>query len=188
MRNVEIHLNVTLGHAFVRYYESDEVRCAWRGNLDLPGDDAQACNILWAYFQNPLGVMVESYQDQAWIERAQALTKSYDDRSLSAGDVITIDGESYAVEMLGFREVEPVVGGELIGPEGDERLREQAEAFNTLHGHKCPACGGDLNVSDNMIACKDQALCGFKQEGRGIRAFVEAFTDAANDLKKGGSA
>lgn len=26
MRHVEIHLNVTLGHAFLRYYETDETR------------------------------------------------------------------------------------------------------------------------------------------------------------------
>jgi hypothetical protein len=53
---------------------------------------------------------------------------SYKDRSLSCGDVVTIDGRSYACVTLGFRPVEPIVGGEIVGPEGDEALRLAAES------------------------------------------------------------
>lgn len=172
MRHVEIYLNLTLGHAFLRYSEGDEVRCAWRGYLDLPDDDEQACHILWAFFQNPLGVMVESRQDQAWIERAQSLTGNYNDRSLSAGDVVTIDGESYAVEWMGFRKVKPVVGGELIGPEGDARLREQAENYDRKQA-KCPVCGGRLIFSDAEAACSDQRTCGFKVSGEQLQTYLD---------------
>ena len=172
MRHVEIYLNLTLGHAFLKYSEGDEVRCAWKGHLDLPEDDKQACAILWAYFQNPLGVMVESVQDQAWIERTQQVTNDYKDRSLSAGDVITIDERSYAVEFMGWREVKPLTGQPLVGPEGDDRLREQAEDYNRKQA-KCPACGGPLEITEQRVSCKDTITCGFKQEGEGLRTYIE---------------
>ena len=172
MRPVEIYLNLTLGHAFLKYSEGDEMRCAWRGYLDVPEDDAQACNVLWAFFQNPLGVMAESVQDQAWIERSQALTNGYVDRSLSAGDVVTIDERSYAVEPIGFREVKPITGQPVLGPEGDERLREQVEDFNRNQG-KCPVCGGKLTINETGVACRDQRTCGFKQQGEGVQAYID---------------
>lgn len=174
MRHVEIYLNVTLGHAFLRYSEGDETRCAWRGYLDLPEDDEQACHIVWAYFQNPLGTMIESRQDQAWIEQAQELTKGYADRSLSAGDVVTIDKNSYAVEMIGWRSVPLLSGQEVIGPEGDERLREQVSEPSV----QCPGCGGDdLEVTETSIHCRN-ALCGFTHIGDDVGAYIRNDQDA----------
>ena len=166
MRHVEIYLNVTLGHAFLGYEEGDEMRCAWRGYLDLPDDDHQANAIVWAYFQNPLGFAVESRQDQAWIERAQELTKGYRDRSLSAGDVVTIDDKSYAVELIGWKPVPTLTGDEIVGPEGDIRLRQQAEAVeNASVSDKCPVCGNDsLTIDAMQVSCSND-FCGFRVGG-----------------------
>lgn len=168
MRHVEIYLNVTLGHAFLHYSQGDETRCAWKGYLDLPEDDEQACHILWAYFQNPLGTMVESRQDQAWIEQAQKITKGYEDRSLSAGDVVTIEDSSYAVEPIGWRVVPLLTGKDIVGPEGDERLRQQVEDTNV----RCPVCGGtDLEVTETSIRCKN-TLCGFTHIGDDVGPYI----------------
>lgn len=176
MRRVEIYMNLTLGHAFLQYTEGDETRCAWRGYLDLPEDDEQACHIAWAYFQNPVGVAVESRQDQAWVERAKELTKGYSDRSLSAGDVVTIDGNSYAVEMLGWRSVSPLTGDPIVGPEGDERLRQQVEQANA----KCPSCGGsDLEITETSIKCRN-ILCGFSHVGDDVGAYVKGMSDGSS--------
>lgn len=173
MRHVEIYLNVTLGHAFLRYSEGDETRCAWRGYLDLPEDDEQACHILWAYFQNPLGTMVESRQDQAWLEQARKITKGYEDRSLSAGDVVTLDKNSYAVETIGWRSVTLLTGQDIIGPEGDERLRQQVVDAE----FRCPVCGGhDLALTDTSVHCNN-ALCGFSHVGDDVGVYVRGITD-----------
>lgn len=163
MREVEIYLNVSLGYAFMRYAPGNEVRCAWRGHLDLPSDDNQATAIIWAYFQNPLGMMVESRADQEWIERAREITKGYEDRSLSAGDVVTLDGnDSYAVELIGFKPVPLVTGLDVIGPEGDARLREQVEDYNEARENaRCPSCGGPVSVSGVTLTCQNKTTCGW---------------------------
>lgn len=162
MREVEIYLNVSLGYAFMRYDEGNEMRLAWKGHLDLPDDDDQATAIVWAYFQNPLGQMVESRQDQEWINRSQELTKGYEDRSLSAGDVVTLDGnDSYAVEWIGWKPVPLLTGQSIEGPEGDQKLRDQSDAVNE---GRCPCCGGPIEGGGVKFACENEKLCGWSMD------------------------
>lgn len=159
MREVELNFNLSLGYVFLRYDPSNETRCAWRGYLDLPADDDHALTLVWGFFQNPLGEMIEARQAPAWISKAQRIAHEYRDRSLSAGDVITLDrSQSYAVEGIGFKPVPLVTGGPLVGPEGDRRLREQVASYNTP---RCPCCDGPVHAVDERLTCADERTCGW---------------------------
>ena len=96
MRSVEIYLNETIGSMFIAWTEQAELRCAWRGELELPLDDEAALDVIWQQFnadQRPAG---------------------YQDRSLSVADVITLDGsKSWAVNALGFRSIPLLSGAEI---------------------------------------------------------------------------
>lgn len=123
---VEIYLNTTFGSAFLDYEETDDLRCAWRGELDdLPEADDAACHVVWAMF-NLDPEDAETAADLAFRER------TYQDRSLSVADVVTLDGQrSYAVTSLGFKPIgRTLTGDPIVGPEGDDALREGAQADN----------------------------------------------------------
>jgi hypothetical protein len=115
-RRVEIYLNVTPGSMFLDYQEGDEMRCAWRGTLVLPEDDREACHVVYAMFN------VDPATDQSDLSIREA---SYTDRSLSMGDVVTLDvSQSYAVTTMEFKPVDLRTGHAIVGPEGDERIHE----------------------------------------------------------------
>jgi hypothetical protein len=88
MRSVEIYLNETIGSMFIAWTEQAEMRCAWRGELELPLDDEAALDVIWQQFN------------------ADQRPDGYQDRSLSVADVITLDGsKSWSVNALGFSSI-----------------------------------------------------------------------------------
>lgn len=123
-RQVEVYLNVTFGSAFMAYLPSDRMRCAWRGTVDLPEDNDAALAILWARFN-----MDPDPDDPDNIRAGFLRMPGYEDRSVSCADVITLDGsQSYAVEGVGWKALDdPRTSDEVVGPEGDDLLRQSAE-------------------------------------------------------------
>lgn len=95
---VEIFLNETRGHRFTAYTDGDELRRAFVGGVDRKQhDDESLLHWLFREFNihHPTG---------------------YDDRSLSAGDVVTLNGvASYAVEAVGFRLLDRAITGATDG-------------------------------------------------------------------------
>jgi len=129
MRQVALHYSVQFPRVFLSHEEGDLTRCAWRGEVDLPGTDDEALHILWAYFQNDM--LIESSNDQAFVERIEEIRGDFKDRSLCAGDVIVLDGTAYAVELMGFKPVAAPVSlnEDVKGPENDTAIIE-AQARN----------------------------------------------------------
>lgn len=129
MRQVEIYLNVTVGSAFMAYKPDDSMRCAWRGKMDLPDSDQEALAIVWAKM-NMDPQTAETPADVAFRE------PTYLDRSVSMGDVITLDEErSYEVRSMDFAPIEELRSGdEIVGPEGDaefvKQVRENPDLAN----------------------------------------------------------
>jgi hypothetical protein len=84
-RQVELYVNETVGSMFWAYHPDAILRCAYRGTMELPADDQQALNQIFSAFNRD--------------ERPDG----YRDRSLSVGDVVTLDSQSsYAVAGVGF--------------------------------------------------------------------------------------
>lgn len=95
---VEIFLNETRGHRYSEFHDGDELRRAFVGDLDAKGfDDIALLN--WLYEQFNI-----NHPDE------------YRDRSLSAGDVVTLnESRSYAVERCGFRLLAEAITGATDG-------------------------------------------------------------------------
>jgi len=98
-RNVELYLNETEGSMFWAYTPKAMMRCAYRGVINLPDDNQLALSVLFGLFN----------RDQR--------PDGYRDRSLSVGDVVTLDSDtSWAVDAVGFTELDRVYTGDpLVG-------------------------------------------------------------------------
>ena len=84
---------------FWAYAPEAVLRCAYRGVIDLPENDQMALESLFGLFNRDLR------------------PDGYRDRSLSVGDVVTLDEDtSFAVDAIGFTELPRVYTGDpLIG-------------------------------------------------------------------------
>lgn len=117
LRQVELYLNQTPGSMFWAYDPRAVFRCAYRGQLDLPAHDQRALEQVFALFNRDVR------------------PDGYSDRSLSVGDVVTLDGiESWAVDGIGFSPLlkahsgDPIIGyEEWSGP--DEALPDPWPPF-----------------------------------------------------------
>ena len=108
MRSVEIYINESIGSMFLAWSEEAMMRCAWRGEMDLPEDDQQALDVIFSVFND----------DQR--------PEGYQDRSLSVADVVTLDGSrSWAVAGVGFKEIGLLTGQALQNPEQWNELNPQ---------------------------------------------------------------
>jgi hypothetical protein len=130
-------LNQTRGHRFDAYHDGDKMEAGWVGrldDLDAPGTEAfdrsTETRILHGLFErfnidHPVG---------------------YDNRSMSAGDVITLEDEggrrSYVCERTGWRKLPEPLGGDNLGtgdntpttsPKADAQLLEQMDNICAVH-------------------------------------------------------
>lgn len=96
-RTVELYFNESDGSRFWSYQPEAEMRCGERREMDLPADDFEALQEVWFFFN-----------------RDDRPNGDYE-RSLSMGDVITLDrAKSYAATGVSFREVDTLTGYPLI--------------------------------------------------------------------------
>lgn len=178
LRKVEVYLNITFNplHAFFNYHDGDDMRCAWRGELDLPADDNQALHILWA-MMNVREADAESPNDAEFAKASVKRMGGYDDRSLSVADVVTLDErQSYAVESLDFRQIEPLLTGDPIqGPEVDYALAAAINSQPLAHKEDCyhADCDEDDDDVHRCFTWDECPECGASRKVRIITNYGE---------------
>lgn len=97
LRTVELYFNESDGSRFWSYMPDAEMRCGERREMDLPDDDLSALQEVWVLFNRDDRPNRDS------------------ERSLSMGDVITLDGKvSFTATGTSFRPVDILTGHPII--------------------------------------------------------------------------